>query len=92
MKMAQKAPEKVQKIIDDNKKIDILVAFKAAYPDASIVFNEPKAIEDVVVEEDLEALAKEAADAIEAEELAKADAEKEAKKAELQAQLDALDG
>ena len=48
--MAQKAPEKVQAIIDKNKKIDILVAFKAAYPDAIISFKTPENIIEIVEE------------------------------------------
>lgn len=98
--MAQKAPEKVQAIIDKNKKIDILVAFKAAYPNAVIAMLE-KPLEEILEAEpevDYVALAKENARLIveeEAEAKAKAEADKlavkAAKKAELEAELKALD-
>ena len=103
--MAQKTPEKVQAIIDKNKKIDILVAFKAAYPEASITFTE---MEIGPAEEEVAAiLIKEAA--LEAEAKAEADAklireqaditairvakklQKTRKREELEAELKALD-
>ena len=83
MEMAQKAPEKVQAIIDKNKKIDILVAFKAAYPDAVINFKEAELVEaePEVDEEAIKAVLKAEALAV----------EKAIKKAELEAELKALD-
>ena len=91
MEMAQKAPEKVQAIIDKNKKIDILVAFNTAYPDAIVSFPEKKKAEIEPIIEDVEViLAKEA----ELKAIAEADKladEKAAKKAELEAELKALD-
>jgi len=61
MDMAQKPPEKVQKIIDANKKLDVLEAFKAAYPNAVIDFKEEQEVIGLEPELDIKAeLAKEA--------------------------------
>lgn len=97
MKEAQGPSEKEAKKIYEIEKVMALTVFKKYYPDASIVFNEPGPIEEVVIEEEptkeeLNAIALEAA-RVKAEALfdKKLADEKAAKKAELEAQLKALD-
>ena len=95
MKEAQGPSEKEAKKIYEIEKVMALTVFKKYYPDASIVFNEPKPIEEVVVEEEPKGPSEEELAAIRLEEeKAVKKAELEAhyiKKAELEAQLKALD-
>ena len=84
MELGQKPSEKEAKKIYEIEKVMALTVFKKYYPNASIVFNEPKPIEEVVVEEEPKGPSEEELLAIKLEE------EKAAKKAELEAQLAAL--
>ena len=92
MEMAQKPPGKEVKRIYEIEKKMALTVFKKYWPDASIVFNEPKPIEPIVDKALEEQKKKDAelAEALKAEEEALAK-EKADKKAKLEAELKALD-
>ena len=90
MELGQKPSEKEQVKEYEIEKTMALTVFKKYWPDASIVFNEPKIID--IVTETIDVVIEEVKGPTEEELLAiKLAEEKAAKKAELEAQLAALD-